>query len=178
MKNLNRVFVRVLIIAGFLGVLISSSDLSAAEHRLGVGVHYWKTLDNLADDRFGSIEEEGRAWVFSYQYVPAGLFRFEVDLEYADDGFGGSTSSSYSPVGYVLLGSGLYGGIGIGFTSSGGLMDDFSDPFYAARLGFEMKLLPGLGVDINGNYRAGAFDELGDASSDAITLGASVRFSF
>ena len=175
-------FETLLIRVSCLGCLFSLFQspqlLSAAEHRLGVGVHYWKTLDNLADDRFGSIEEEGRSWVFSYQYVPAGLFRFEVDLEYADDGFGGSTSSSYSPVGYVLLGSGLYGGIGIGFTSSDGLMDDFPDPFYAARLGFEMKLLPGLGVDINGNYRAGAFDELGDASTDAITLGATVRFSF
>jgi hypothetical protein len=161
-----------------LGGLSAGSSLSAAEHRLGIGAHYWKTLDDIAGDRFADIEDQGHAWVLSYQYVPPGLFRFEVDLEYDQDGFGGSSASSYSPVAYVLLGSGLYGGVGVGVTASSGLEGDFSDPFYAARLGFEMNLLPGFGVDINGNYRAGAFDELGDAGTDAITFGASVRFSF
>ena len=178
MTKLNQRLVRVSCVATFLGVLVFASELSAAEHRLGIGVHYWKTLDSLADDRFGDIKDEGQAWVASYQYVPAGLFRFEFDLEYDKDGFGGSSESSYSPMAYVLVGSGLYGGVGIGITSSSGLMDDFSDPFYAARLGFEKKLVPGLGIDVNGNYRAGAFDELEDASTNAITFGASLRFSF
>ncbi len=170
--------VRVLVLSVCLAGLVSSPELSAAEHRLGLGVHYWKTLDDLAGDRFRDIKDSGQAWVASYQYVPGGLFRFEIDLEYSRDGFGGSSRSSYSPVAYVLFGSGLYGGVGVGLTTSSGLMDDFSDPFYAARLGFEMKLLPGLGIDINGNYRAGAFDELEDASTNAITFGASMRFSF
>ena len=149
MMSLNQLPKYILLSSIFLGVILPSSDLSAAEHRLGVGVHYWKTLDSLAGDRFGDIKDEGQAWVASYQYVPAGMFRFEIDLEYDKDGFGGSSESSYSPVAYVLFGAGLYGGVGVGVTTSSGLTNDFSDPFYAARLGFEKKLVPGLGIDIN-----------------------------
>lgn len=51
-----------------------------------------------------------------------------------------------------------------------------SDPFYAARVGLDFVLLPRIHLDVNLNYRAGTFDELDEASSDTITLGAALRF--
>lgn len=170
-----------LLAALLLATLLSPGIVEAGEHRLGVGAHFWRTVDDIADDildsPFGDIEDDGFAWVVSYQYVPKGLFRLELDVEYYDGGFAGSPDSSYSPTGFILFGGNLYAGVGIGFTFSSGLEDDVSDPFYVARVGWELDLLPGISVDINANYRADAFNDLDEASSDAITLGAILRFN-
>ncbi len=167
--------------ACLLATLLTPGFAEAGEHRLGVGAHFWRTVDDISDDIFDSpfdgIEDDGFAWVVSYQYVPKGLFRFELDVEYYDGGFAGSPDSAYTPTGFVLFGGNFYAGVGIGFTVSNGLEDDVSDPFYAARLGWELDLLPGISVDINANYRAEAFNDLDEASSDAITLGAILRFN-
>lgn len=164
-----------------LVTLLNPGLAEAAEHRLGVGAHFWRTVDDITDDifdgPFDGIEDDGFAWVVSYQYVPKGLFRLELDVEYYDGGFAGSPDSAYTPIGFILFGGNFYAGVGIGFTVSNGLEDDVSDPFYAARLGWELDLLPGISVDINANYRAEAFNDLDEASSDAITLGAILRFN-
>lgn len=148
---------------------------AAGEHRIGFGYHYWKTVDDLDD--FADIEDDGYATVLSYQYLPGGLLRFEVDVEYFSDGFGGSTDDAYSPQVYVLFGRFLYAGVGIGITHGDGFAsgDDWSDPWYAARAGLDILLLPRLHLDINANYRANAFEDLEDADTDALTFGASVR---
>jgi len=127
----------------------------------------------------GDINDNGNSLVFSYQYLPGGLLRFEGDLEYYSDGYGGSTSTAWAPQAYVLLGRGFYGGVGIGATKSdfpNG--DSWSDPWYAAKIGLDLLLLPKIHLDINANYRADAFNELDNAKSDAVTLGASVRLAF
>lgn len=160
-----------------VGLVLHPAAAHAGEHRLGVGAHFWKTVDDLADDGFSDIEDEGYAWVFSYQYLPGGLLRFEVDVEYYDEGFGGSADAAFSPIGFVLIGGDtLYAGVGLGVTFSDGLEDDVSDPFYAARIGLDFALLPGLSVDVNANYRANAFSDLDEADTDAVTLGAVLRF--
>ena len=169
------------LIFGLLLVTLVAAPAQAADHRLGVGAHFWRTLDDFTDDIFNDpfddIEDDGFAIVASYQYVPDGLFRLEVDLEYYDGGFGGSNEAAWTPIGYVIFGGNWYVGVGVGFTFSDGLDGDVSDPFYAARIGREIDLLPGISVDINANYRADAFSELEDAESDAITLGAIIRFN-
>lgn len=165
------------------GLLLAAMSIPgtamAGEHRLGVGAHFWRTVDDFADDilndPFDDIEEDGFAWIVSYQYVPKGLFRIELDVEYYDGGFGGSPDASYSPIGFLLFGGNIYAGVGVGFTVSSGLEDDVSDPFYAARVGWEIDLLPGISVDLNANYRADTFANLDRASSDTVTLGAIVR---
>lgn len=169
---MHRFFLRSLLIAL---VATLASPAVAADHSLGLGAHFWKTVDDLADDGFGDIEDEGFAYLVSYQYIPRGIFRFEIDLEYSDDGFGGYADETLSPIGMILVGSGLYVGAGIGVTLADGI-DDVSDPFYVGRIGWELAILGTLSVDIHANYRAGAFDELEDASTDAITLGAVARF--
>jgi hypothetical protein len=145
----------------------------AAEHRFGFGGHYWRAVDDLASDL--EVEEEGVAPFLTYQFVPAGIFKLELDLEYFEEGFGGSTSEAFAPSAYVLVEWGLYGGLGVGVTISDGLSDNVSDPFYAARLGWDFQVLPRLHVDVNANYRANSFAELEEYDTDSITLGAAVR---
>jgi len=161
--------------------LLTSVSAEAAEHRLGFGAHFWRTVDDLGDDildnPFDDIEDDGLAWVASYQYIPQSLFKFEIDLEYYDGGFAGSPDSAVTPIGYVLVGRKLYGALGVGLTFSSGLSDDVSDPFFAARVGYQLSLLPGIRLDINANYRAGAFNDLDEADTDAMTLGAILRFN-
>ena len=112
----------------------------------------------------------------SYQYVPTrGLLRFELDLEYFADGFGGSAESAYSPVAYVVVGKRFYAAAGLGVTFSSGLPDSPSDPFFTSRLGYQFHLLPGLFLDVNANYRTNAFAALGNLDVDTFTLGVIAR---
>lgn len=166
MRNL---VTRLAIVVTFLG----AGAAGAAEHRFGIGGHYWRALDDVAEEL--DVEEEGVAPYLTYQFVPAGVFKLELDLEYFEEGFGGSASAAYAPAAYVLLEWGLYGGVGVGVTISDGLEDDVSDPFYAARLGWDFQVLPRLHVDVNANYRANSFSELEEYDSDSITLGAALR---
>ncbi len=175
--NFNRRFHRWLL-AGLLTVslvLLAAVPAGAADHRFGIGAHFWRTVDDIADDPSG-IEDDGFAWVLSYRYDPEGLINFQVDLEYFDDGFGRGPEEALSPIFYVLVGNKLYGGIGVGVVTTRGIGVDVSDPFFAARVGYEFSLLPNIRLDLNANYRADSFEELDGASTDAITLGAVVRF--
>jgi hypothetical protein len=159
------------VLAGSLG----GARVEAAEHFVGGGAHYWRTVDDLADSGF-AVEDDGLAYVVSYQYRPEGLFSFEIDVEYFDKGFGGADSETISPQGYLVFGHGWYAAVGAGVVYSSGLEDEVSDPFYAAKVGWELALIPRVYLDINANYRFDAWDELGEANTDTVTLGALVRF--
>lgn len=172
---MHRVIPFAVCLAALVSLAAGGAPAAAAEHRFGLGVNYWRALDDVVADDF-DLDEDGLAPYLTYQLRPAGLFSFEVNLEYFERGFGGSTAEAYSPQLYVLIGHGLYGGVGIGVTYSSDLPDDVSDPFYAARIGYVLTLVPRIHLDINLNYRAGTFDTLDEASSDTITLGAAVRF--
>ncbi|MEM6796930.1 MAG: hypothetical protein AAF725_23350 [Acidobacteriota bacterium] len=167
---------RVCLILG-LFLLIPAASASAAEHWLSLGAHFFRTLDDLADDGFDDIEDDGYAIVLGYTYKPRGLFYLAGEIEYYPDGFGGSTDGSVVPIGYAGIGGSWYAAVGLGATFSGDFDDNVSDPFYLARLGKRFDVLPGVGVDIYLNYRADAFDALEDASTDTITLGGAVRFN-
>lgn len=153
---------------------------SAGSHRLGFGYHYWKTMDDIDISNLGDVDDNGSAAVISYQYLPGGLMRFELDFEYYNEGFGGSTDTAYSPQAFFLIGRLFYAGVGVGMTKSDSFPngESWSDPWFAGRLGVDMLLLPRIHLDINANYRAGAFRDLQDAEYDAMTLGASLRFAF
>lgn len=157
-----------------LFALSAAPPARGADQSFGLGIHYWQTVDDLVDG--AGLEDNGISYIFSYQYSPVrGLFRFELDLEYFDEGFGGSASEALAPVGYVIVGRKFYVAAGVGLTWSSGLPDDFSDPFFAGRFGWDIGLLPGLSVDLNVNYRTNTFSELGDLDTDTFTLGAIAR---
>jgi len=160
-------------------VLTAAPAASAAEHRIGGGIHYWRTLDDLEDEGFDELEEDGTAYVLSYQFLPAGIFRFELGVEYFPKEFGGANEEVFSPQAFVLIGHGLYAGVGVGVLTSGGFEgDEFSDPFYALRGGFELTLIPRVHLDLNANYRADAWNELENVEIETVTLGAQLRIGF
>ncbi|MCB9377622.1 MAG: hypothetical protein H6511_02510 [Holophagales bacterium] len=172
MRRVSIVLALTALLVGFAG------SAEAGQHRLGFGFHWWKTVDDLAGDRFNDIESDGVSQVFSYQYLPGGLIKLEADVEYFKDGFGGSTSSAWSPQFFVLFGSFVYAGVGVGITNSSSFESDWSDPFYAARAGFDLLLLPKLHLDLNANYSFDAWSELENVDTETLTLGAIARFSF
>lgn len=157
--------------------LLAALPANAGEHRLGFGVHYWKAVSDIADECC-NIDEDGIAWLGSYQYYPGGLIGFEFVLEHFDSGFAGANGDVWSPQAFVLFGKGLYGGIGVGSNYADDFADTFSDPFFAAKVGFSLPILPRLKLDFNANYRFDDWSELNEASSDTITLGALVRVAF
>jgi hypothetical protein len=166
---------RTTLVAALLTLALTAAA-PAAEHRFGIGGHYWRALDDIEVEDF-EVDEDGVAPYFTYQYAPEGWFRLELDLEYYEAGFGGSTEEAVSPLAFLLVELGLYGGLGVGVTISDGLSDNVSDPFWVARLGYDFAVLPRVHVDVNANYRANTFEGLEDYDSDSITLGAAVRFA-
>jgi len=148
----------------------------AAEHRLGFGLHFWKSVDDLAKD-FPGVKDSGVAWLGSYLVDPVGPLKFGLDLEFFPNGFGGSKSGAWSPQAFVLVGDKYYGGIGIGMNVSSSFENNRSGSYYLARVGIDFALLPRVRLDVNLNYQADAFNELDGANTSAITLGAIVRFN-
>lgn len=156
----------------------TAGGAGAAEHSFGLGYLYWQAL---ADIESVGIEEDGAAPFLTYQYVPEGKFRLELDLEYHADGFGGSDSAAYSPSVYVLVELGLYAGVGAGVTvtSFGGIGDLVLDPFYVVRLGWDFQVAPRLQVDLHANYRVGGLLKHPDENDIAsVTFGAAARVAF
>ena len=148
----------------------------AADHGFGIGALFYKTVDDFVGDGFDNIEEDGQAIVLSYRYEPEGIFFIEIDAEYYENGYGGATDGTLSPIVFLGVGSGWYAAVGIGANYSSQFQDNVSDTFWAGRIGLQKALLPGIALDINFNYRADAYEALEDASTDAINLGASIRF--
>ena len=148
----------------------------AATHRLGAGANYWKTISNIdRQDLSGNIDENGLSWLASYQYVPEGIFKLEVDLEYYPS-LGGE-KGLWSPEAFVLVGGTVYAGAGIGVYYDGHIFSNA--PFYMLRAGIDFAILPFLFLDINANYRFNDWDTLEkkNLNTDTIRLGAAVRIA-
>ncbi|MCB1069730.1 MAG: hypothetical protein H7A43_06870 [Verrucomicrobia bacterium] len=149
----------------------------AGENRLGIGAHYWKTVDNVDVQ---DIQEDGLAYVLTYQRLLGDLFRLGLELEYYPDEFVGSTDAAYSPQAILTAGGGLYAGLGVGM---GYYEDGWADePYFLLRGGLEIELLPGIYGDIHLNYRAETFDDVTNANeeidTDVLTVGVAVRFDY
>ncbi|RMH18426.1 MAG: hypothetical protein D6696_13090 [Acidobacteria bacterium] len=167
---------RALLPLAVLWATALAAPAGAADQRFGIGILYADATGDVVRDGM-RLDDASVAGVLSYQYRPGGLFAFELDLELYPDGTGGAESFAAAPVAYLLFGKGLYAGLGVGVTISSDFGGSVSDPFFAARLGFNLKILPRMTLDVNANWRADAFNELDDPDVDAITLGASLRFT-
>lgn len=166
-----RPFVAILMMSALAG----GTATQAAEHRLGLGLHYWSAVDDLVEDLPG-VEDEGVSWLGSYVFDVEGPLKFGVDLEYFPDGFGGSSDSAWAPQVLALLGGKLYGGVGIGVTLSSSFDGNASDPYFLARLGLDFPIFPRLTLDLNLNYQADAFNELDELETSALTTGVILRY--
>jgi len=156
-----------------LSLLLPSACLSA-EHMIGGGVLYQKTLGDIKDN--DEFDDDAINWIASYQLASDSPIKLEIDLEIVPD-FGGSDMTFYMPQGYLLFGSRIYVGAGIGY----GYLDGewTNDPFYAFRGGLDLPLGEKVHLDINANYRFMDFavlDDIDSQDADAITFGAILRF--
>ncbi|MBC2714184.1 MAG: hypothetical protein HF978_02640 [Desulfobacteraceae bacterium] len=157
-----------------LGIMFTAQSSVAGPHRLGVGWQWWQTIDDIDFDNF---DEKGYAWMFTYQYKPS-LLGCQLDLEFSNQKLGSRSRNVISPVAYVLLGGLIYGGLGIG---SNYASDNWTDPFYALRLGLDFTLFEKFHLDVNANYRFEDWDYdkvVEDIDTDTITLGLAVRYEF
>ena len=161
---------------GMLAVAVMAAAPARAESLFGVGVHSWRTVDDLRSEGFTDIRRSGLSYLLSYQYSPGALLKFELDGEYFPKGFGGASHSAISPQAFVLLGGLIYGGVGIGTVYSSSFSNDFSSPFYIARVGLDLHLIPRFHLDVNANYDFHAFNELHGVNTGTVTLGAIARF--
>jgi hypothetical protein len=168
---------------GLFGLLVlaltASAPAMAADQYLGGGVRFFRTLNDVKVTDIGKIDTDGNSLIASYLIDPAGLLKFEIDLEYFDSGYGDQTGAIVSPQALALVGGKLYGGVGAGinYVQDNQLGDNTSGVFYIGRVGLDLTLLPRVRLDLNANYQTDVFDNIFDgASSDSITLGAIVRF--
>lgn len=157
-----------------LFAVAGSTNVFAGAHRIGGGAHYWQTVNDVDLD---NVDEDGIAWLATYQYKWSDWVAVQTDLEFLPENYAGSDKTVLAPQAYLTVGSGLYGGVGVGILYSDG---DFADkPFFALRAGVEMHVLPSLYLDINANYRFEEWESINqfeeDISEDTITLGAALR---
>jgi len=151
---------------------------SDSRHRLGGGAHYWKTIDEVEAAGF-DVDEDAIGWMISYQYVPS-LFKLEIDLEFLPEDFAGIQDTTLAPQALLLVGAGIYGGLGIGtFVTDSEFADD---PYFIIRAGLEFEVFPSIYLDINANYHFTDFDSISkldkNVDTDTVTLGAILRFGF
>lgn len=169
----------MVVILVLCGVLLFSVPSHAGNHRLGIGGHYWKSVDDIdISELTDDIKEDGYAMVVSYQYKPT-LFGFQFDVEIADDQLTGLDETVYSPQIFMIVGGLVYGGVGIGTHYTDGEFTD--EPFYALKAGLDFELLPRLHLDINANYRFDNWDRdevEADLDTDTVTLGLVGRIEF
>lgn len=157
-------------IVGVCGLAVSVQ----AENSLGLGARYFQTVDSL-DKPF---EESGMAPLISLKMELAPLLHVQVDGVLYPDGYAGSDKDVLSPQAFLLLGSGLYAGLGAGTLYADG---EFSDsPFFIARAGIDIALFPALHLDVNANYEFSEWDGINEldenVDTDTVTLGAALRF--
>jgi len=144
-------------------------------HRIGLGVNYWKTVDNISQE----FDSDGLSYLASYQYVPVWYFKVEADMELFPD-LANSSSPVVAPELFLTVGGLLYAGVGVGIYYHEG--DWGNAPFYMLRAGVDIPVLPRLFLDINANYRFNDWDSVswnttGNPGTDTIRLGATLRFT-
>jgi len=173
--RMNRRHLAVLVISA--SAILAMTAVSFGGSRIGAGVHYWKTLDNID---LSEIDESGVSWIVTYQYGAPSLLKFQADLEIFPEKFAGFGKTALAPQAFVIIGQTIYGGVGIGTYY---VDDEFADnPFYLLRAGLDLEIVPKIFLDINANYRfeqwGHVHETLEDIDTDVITLGAALRLAF
>ncbi len=167
---------RMLFCAVLLSMAVVAGNTQAGnnDHRLGGGINYWMTLEDIWFDG-KNFDENGLSFLASYQYWP-GLLGMELDLELLPDRFG---ETALAPEAYILFGRSVYCGFGIGVIFSDGEFAE--EPFFALRGGLNLELLPGLFADFYGNYRFNDSVELKgketNIDTDTVFLGVALRIA-
>lgn len=156
--------------------LIATSVPASAQHRLGAGLHYLRNLGDITDTPVDSLDfsQDSFGIVGSYQY-DGGIAKLEADLEYIFDHVG-TGEAMWEPSIWGLVGTMLYGGIGMGIGYTDGEWQQ--NPFYALRAGTNLSFAT-FGLDLFATYRFQSNEDLENLTGedlDSITFAALVRF--
>jgi opacity protein-like surface antigen len=167
---------RAIAVVAFSLAWLAAVPAALAGHSIGLGANYWKTLQNVEVADVTDIDESALSWLASYQYIPEGIFKFEIDLEHYPK-LGADREAFWSPEIFALVGGTLYGGVGAGWYYDGKAF--VNSPFFMLRAGIDFAILPFLSLDINANYRFNNWDKnvTDDIDTDTVRLGATVRLS-
>jgi len=164
------------ILCGLVFVCGYATETEGA-HRIGGGLHYWRSLENHDID---GVDEDGIAALISYQYQTLKFLTCDLTLEFSGDGYAGATKGVVSPQIYVLLGRAIYGGVGAGVQYSDGEFGN--QPFLVARAGLDLEILPTIFLDLNAKYRVERWGfeaiEGDDLDVNLVTVGAALRIEF
>lgn len=167
-----------LILMGLLSAMIvlPAMRASAADFEAGVGANYWYSLKDAVDKSF---DEDGLGWMISTRWMWTRYLGLGFELERSPDNFVLLEKEMYAPSVHLVVGNGIYAGLGVGWYYYDG--DFYQDEWYNVRAGLKLRFLDPFIIDINVNYRADAFDkveEAKDADSESLTLGGAIRFAF
>ena len=167
-------------LAALLAFALTVPTLQAAAEsnfQIGVGANYWIALEDAVDESF---DEDGLGWMISARYMATPYFGFGLELERSPDNYVALEEPMYCPAGYLILGKGLYAGLGVGTYFYDG--DFIEDVFYGLRIGLVADVLPGVVVDINLNYRVDSWSGIkhvdDEVDTDNVILGGAVRLKF
>ncbi len=147
---------------------------------LGVGANYWYSLDDAIDSDH-EFDEDGLGWMISSRWMWTDYLGLGFEFERSPDNYVALDDYVYAPSAHLILGGGLYLGLGIGYNYYDG--DFYEDPFYNVRAGIKTRFVSPFIIDINLNYRTMSFDDARDVfnhslDTDTLTLGAAVRIDF
>ena len=151
---------------------------SAGGFEIGIGANYWYSIDEAKDNSF---DRDGLGWMVSSRIPLAKFLAIGLEVEQTPDNFMFLDEKLYMPAAYVILGRGVYVGLGAGtyYYDS----EFYSDVWYALRAGLEVPILTdSLKLDINVNYRVeewGGIKDAGDnIDSNTLMVGAAIRLVF
>jgi opacity protein-like surface antigen len=173
-----------------LAIIFSSCltmPVLAAEHSLGFGGHYFRTMDeisdDLEDDYADAFHKDGIGFNISYRYKPSSMFGMQLELQVFPDGYY-FAKNAYSPRILFVIGSTLYLGAGVAWNyltmedSFNDIVEDgeWTDSYYLIRAGVELPIFaPQLKFDLNANYELNEWSELDEYNSDYLSFGIGLR---
>ena len=106
---MNRNQIKVMLCVGLLACALGARAQDSGL-RLGAGANYWTAVKNIEVD---SIDKHGFSWVGTAQYWPSWI-GVEADVEWFKHGYAGAAQDVWAPQAYLIVGSTLYGAVGIG----------------------------------------------------------------
>ena len=170
--------IALLLVAG----LICPTVGMAARHSLGIGAHYFRSLEEIkAEDDF---DEDGLGLNLSYRYRMARLLALQGELQFFPDGIF-FAEDAYGFKGFLLLGNVIYAALGIGTNRVEWPNGDkeWTDTEYLLRAGVELPIVPDVfTIDMNANYILADWRDIDDLDDefdeDYMSFGAAARFHF
>jgi hypothetical protein len=157
-----------------LALFIAAVPAAAIESRLGVGVHLWRSADDLWTHPGGGVRHD-LAGVLSYQLVLFRPLKLQLDVEYFPNGFGGAGLVAVFPQGLIVVGDRWYGAVGAGWIVPQDQEGNISNVIYLARLGADFPLRPRLRFDVFAEQRAGEVRGLSEGGTDTVTFAMVLR---